>query len=140
MTLSNAKPGDFTTRCITVTYSGSLAANVRIYAAVSGAMGSYVDLTVTRGTNSSAFPSCTNFTADSTNYIGAGTGVIYSGTLASFPTSGGAGNEPTSGSPATWNNGDPHSYKFTATFQSSAPAAAQGSTATADFTWEATNQ
>jgi hypothetical protein len=44
-----------------------------------------VDLTVTRGTISSgSFDSCTNFPADSTNWIGSGNGVVYSGTLQGF--------------------------------------------------------
>ena len=142
LALTNAKPGDSSTRCILVTYSGSLDAYVRMYAAVTGSLGGYVDLTVTRGTDSSpAFSSCTNFTPDATNYVGAGPGVVYSGLLSSFPTSATASNEPTAGSPATWNAAaGVHSYRLTATLRADAPAAAQGASSTATFTWEAKNQ
>jgi hypothetical protein len=141
ISLTNAKPGDTSSRCILVTYSGSLPANVRLYAAVTGTLGDYVDLTVTRGTDSApSFSSCASFTADATNYIGSGAGVIYSGVLSSFPTSATAANEPTSGAPATWTNSTTHSYKITATLQASAPTAAQGASSTVTFTWEASNQ
>ncbi|HEX8074738.1 MAG TPA: TasA family protein [Thermoleophilaceae bacterium] len=143
LSLTNAKPGDSSTRCILVTYSGSLNAYVRMYAAVTGSLGDYVDLTVTRGTDSSpSFSSCAGtFTPDPTDYIGAGAGVVYSGLLSSFPTSATAANEPTAASPATWNSSaGAHSYRFTATLRADAPAAAQGASANATFTWEAKNK
>lgn len=141
VSLTNAKPGDTSSRCILVTYTGSLPANVRLYGSVTGTLGGYVDLTVTRGTDSSpSFSSCANFTADATNYIGSGAGVVYSGLLSGFPTSASAGNEPTAGSPATWSTSTAHSYRIAATLRSDAPAAAQGATANVTFTWEATNQ
>ncbi|HEX8067981.1 MAG TPA: TasA family protein [Thermoleophilaceae bacterium] len=140
LTLSNARPGDSSTRCIKVSYTGSLAASVRMYAATSGTLASHVDLVVTRGTDSSpSFPSCTGFSPDATNYVGAGAGVVYSGLLSAFPTSGTATSEPP-GAPATWSSPDAHSYKFTATLRTDAPASAQGVSATADFTWEARSQ
>ena len=94
---------------------------------------------MTRGTDSSpSFASCTNFTADSTNYIGSGAGVIYSGNLGAFPSTYAAGLvDPTSGSPATWSTSDAHSYKFVVTVQNN--AAAQGLSSTASVTWEARN-
>ncbi len=142
VTLSNAKPNDTDTGCITVNYTGSLAANVSLYvSSLTGTgLGAYVTLTVTRGSfspSAPAFRSCTNFVADGTNYIGAGNGVIYNGNLSVFPTTYAGGLEPTSGSPATWNNGDSHVYKFTVTLQNN--NSAQGLTATAGFTWEARN-
>jgi hypothetical protein len=142
VTLSNAKPGSTDTGCITVTYTGSLAANVGLYvSSLTGTgLGAYVTLTVTRGSfspSAPAFRSCTNFVADGTNYIGAGNGVIYNGNLSAFPTTYAGGLEPTSGSPATWNNTDSHVYKFTVTVQDN--NSAQGLTATAGFTWEARN-
>jgi hypothetical protein len=74
-----AKPGDSVTKCIKVTYTGSLDADVHIYTASTiGTLGQYVDLTITPGTQASpTFPSCAGFTADSG-------GAIYSGTLAAF--------------------------------------------------------
>lgn len=137
--LSNAKPGDTSTGCIKVTYTGSLAANVHLYGSVSGSLDQYLTLTVTRGTQSSpSFPSCTSFSADSTNYIGAGAGVIYSGNLSAFPTDWTSGIvDPPSGGAATWTNGTSHSYMFVVTVQDS--NSAQGLNGTASFTWEARN-
>jgi hypothetical protein len=142
VTLANAKPTSTDTGCITVNYTGSLAANVGIYvSSLTGTgLGAYVTLTVTRGSfspSAPAFRSCTNFVADATNYIGSGAGVIYSGNLSAFPTTYATGLEPTTGSPATWTNGDSHVYKFTITVQDN--NSAQGLTATAGFTWEARN-
>jgi hypothetical protein len=142
VTLSNAKPGSTDTGCISVNYTGSLAANVGLYvSSLTGTgLGAYMTLTVTRGSfspSAPAFRSCTNFVADGTNYIGAGSGVIYNGNLSAFPTTYATGLEPTTGSPATWTNGDSHVYKFTVTLQD--VNAAQGLTATAGFTWEARN-
>ncbi len=142
VTLSNAKPNDTDSGCITVTYTGSLAANVGLYVSslTGSGLGAYVTLTVTRGSfspSAPAFRSCTNFVADGTNYIGAGNGVIYNGNLSAFPTTYAGGLEPTSGSPATWNTTNSHVYKFTVTLQNN--NSAQGLTATAGFTWEARN-
>lgn len=140
-TLTNMKPGDSETSCIKVKYTGSLAATVRLYASVSGSLKDYLDLTVTRGTDSNpSYDSCTNFSAaGEANYIGQGPGVVYSGTLAAFPTSYSAGLvDPTSGSPESWTMNEQHSYKLTLTLQNQ--NAAQGLTATAGFTWEARDE
>lgn len=140
LSLSNAKPGSSSTGCIKVTYTGSLAATVRLYASVTGSLAQYLTLTVTRGTDSApSFSSCTNFTADSTNYIGSGAGVVYSGLLSAFPTTYAAGLvDPTSGSPASWATSEAHSYKFVVSLNDN--NAAQGLSSTASFTWEAQNQ
>ena len=139
LALSNAKPGDADTSCIRIRYTGTLDSTVRLYGSVSGSLASYLTLTVTRGTDSSpSFDSCANFTADGTNYIGAGNGVVYSGALSSFPASYAAGLvDPTSGSPETWSEDEVHSYRFVVTLQDN--NAAQGLTGDASFTWEARN-
>lgn len=139
LALANAKPGDADTSCIRIEYTGSLDSTVRLYGSVSGSLANYVTLTVTRGTDSSpSFDSCANFTADATNYIGAGNGVVYSGPLSSFPASYAAGIvDPTSGSPETWSQSEAHSYRFVVTLQDD--NAAQGLTGNASFTWEARN-
>lgn len=139
LALSNAKPGDSDTSCIRIRYTGTLDSAVRLYGSVSGSLASYLTLTVTRGTDSSpSFDSCANFTADGTNYIGAGNGVIYSGALSSFPASYAAGLvDPTSGSPETWSQDEVHSYRFAVILQDN--NAAQGLTGNASFTWEARN-
>jgi len=140
LSLSNAKPNDSDTSCIKVTYTGSLSSTVRLYGTVSGTLASYLTLTVTRGTDSSpSFDSCTNFTADATDYNGNGAGVIYSGNLSAFPSSYAAGIvDPKAATPATWTNGNAHSYKFVVTVQDT--DSAQSQTATGGFTWEARNQ
>jgi len=140
LSLTGASPGDSTTRCITVTYDGSLPATVRLYGSVSGALASHLELTVTRGTEAApSFGSCSGFTADSSDYVGAGSGVVYSGTLASYPSSYASGIvDPVPGSPATWTTSEAHTYRFTVSLNDD--PAAQGESATASFTWEARNR
>jgi len=139
LSLASAQPAAADTSCILITYSGSLASTVRLYGAISGGLASYLTLTVTRGTDSSpSFDSCTGFTPDGTDYIGAGAGVLYQGNLSAFPTSYAAGLvDPTSGSPESWTTSETHAYRFVVTLQND--NAAQGRIATAAFTWEARN-
>jgi hypothetical protein len=135
LSLANAKPNDSDTSCIKVRYTGSLASSVRLYASVSGSLTSYLNVTVTRGTGAAAYDNCSGFTADTTNYNGNGPGVVYSGTLAAFPTTYAAGIvDPT----PSWATGEEHWYRFAVSVQDN--GAAQGQTASADFTWEARNQ
>jgi hypothetical protein len=138
--VTNAKPSEAVTRCIKVTYTGSLDADVHVYTpSAIGSLGQYVDLTITPGTQASpTFPSCTGFVAD------AG-GALYTGTLQAFGT--GKNTYATGivdypGTSATkWVNNDSVVYQITATLQSAAPDAAQGLTTGAHtFTWEAHSQ
>jgi len=137
-------PGVSSSGCIKVTYTGSLASAVRMYASTTGALAQYLNLTITRGTQTSpTFPSCTGFSADSANYIGAGAGVMYSGTLsnlASSYTNFASGLVDAPGSPQSWSGGSAHSYMLTVSLPAGAPSAAQGLSSTATFTWEAQNQ
>jgi hypothetical protein len=111
---------------------------VRLYGSVSGGLAPYLTLTVTRGSDSSAFDTCGSFVADSTNYIGAGAGVIYSGPLSGFPANWAGGLvDPTSSSPEVWQTSEAHAYRFAVTFGSN--TAGQGQSASAAFTWEAQN-
>lgn len=137
--LTSAKPGESVSKCIKVTYTGSLDADVRIYTTSTiGSLGQYVDLTITPGTQTTpSFPSCTGFTADSG-------GALFTGTLQSFGTTknsyaNGVVDYP--GSSTKWATNESVVYQVTATLQSSAPDAAQGLTTGAHaFTWEARNQ
>ncbi len=139
LALANAKPGDADTSCIRVRYTGSLSATVRLYASLTGSLPQYVNLTVTRGTGAAGFDDCTGFTADATDYNGNGAGVVYSGTLGSFPTTYAAAIvDPKAATPESWTNGEEHWYRFTITLQDT--NAAQGLTGTAGFTWEARNE
>lgn len=142
LAITSAKPTDAgatDTSCIKVTSTGTLDSSVRLYATVSGSLAPYLTLTITRGADSSpSFDSCTNFTADSTNYIGSGAGVIWTGQFSAFPTTYAAGVvDPTSGSPATWSTNNSHSYRFVSTLNDN--LSAQGLSSTAAFTWEARN-
>ena len=143
LSLSTAVPGDTTSACIKVTYDGSLPATVRLHGTTTGSgLDPYLDLKVTRGVYSPstpAFKSCTNFQADGTNYIGAGNGVIYNGTLQGYPDDYASGLvDPLSGSPESWTTGEVHVYKLDVTLQSN--FAAQTKDATQTFRWEAKNQ
>ena len=83
---ANQRPGVTATSCIKVLYSGTLSATVKLYGTVTGTLGPYVNLVVTRGTDSTpSFSGCSGFTPDPTNYNGLGAGVLYSGTLAGYP-------------------------------------------------------
>ena len=141
--LSGMVPGNTTSACIKVTYDGSLASTLRLHGTTAGSgLDQYLDLKVTRGTytpTDPAFKSCTNFQADGTNYIGAGNGVIYNGTLQGFPDDYASGLvDPTSGSPESWTTGEVHVYKLDVTLQSN--FAAQNKDAAQTFRWEARNQ
>ena len=140
LALSNAKPGDNDTSCILLTYSGTLDSTVRLYGTVAGGLAPYLTLTVTRGTDSApSFDSCASFSADPTDYIGAGAGVIYQAALSAFPATYATGLvDPTSGSPESWTASEVHSYRFVVTLVNDNNA--QGQNATAAFTWEAQNQ
>jgi hypothetical protein len=139
LALPGATPGASDTSCITVTYAGSLPSQVRLYGTTTGTgLASYLDLTVTRGTGAAGFDNCTGFVADATNYLGLGSGVVYSGTVEGFPDSYAAGvTDPTAGSPATWVTGESHIYRFTVTLQDNDGARLLD--AGQVFTWEARN-
>ena len=143
LSLTGALPGDTTSACIKVTYDGSIPSTVRLHGTTTGTgLDPYLDLKVTRGTYSPsapAFKSCTNFQPDGTNYIGAGNGVVYNGTLQGFPDDYASGLvDPLSGSPESWTTGESHVYRLDVTLQTD--FAAQSKTAAQAFRWEARNQ
>jgi hypothetical protein len=143
VSLASAVPGDTTSACIRVTYDGSLPATVRLHGTTSGSgLDQYLDLKVTRGTYSPSAPaykSCTNFQADGTDYIGAGNGVVYNGTVQGYPDDYASGLvDPLSASPESWTTGEAHVYRIDVTLQQN--FAAQGKSAAQVFRWEARNQ
>ena len=140
LALTDAQPGATDTGCVVVTYTGSLPANVRLRAAVSGSMAPYLNVTVTRGTDASpAFDACTGFVPDATDYLGHGAGVVYSGTLASFPQAWASGiADPPAGQPESWTTGEARVYRLAVTLAND--VAAQGTSANAAFSWEARSQ
>jgi hypothetical protein len=130
--LSSALPGASDASCIQITYTGSLDAEVRLYGTVSGALAQYLNLTVTRGTDGSAFGTCGSFVADP------GGGVLYNGALSGFPANWSGGIvDNLAGTPEVWLASEPHAYRFVLTLADN--AAAQGQSATATFTWESQN-
>ena len=135
LSLAAAEPGATDVACIQVTYNGTLDSSVRLYGAVSGALAPYLDVTVTRGTDTApAFGDCTGFMAEDTDHIGAGAGIIYQGTLAGLPATWADG---TTDGPDTWTTGQAHAYRVSVTLQND--VAARGLTADATFIWEARN-
>jgi len=137
--MSGLTPGVTDNACIQVTYSGTLTSNVHIYGTTTGTgLDAYLTVKVTRGTVSSgAFDSCTNFTADATDYIGGGAGVIFNDTLANFPDDYNAGIVDAPGALEAWNTSEVHAYRFDVTVVDD--PAAGGLTAGQAFTWEARN-
>jgi Camelysin metallo-endopeptidase len=136
--VSNQKPGDTLTKCIKVTYTGSLDSTVKLYASSVDTLGSYVSLTLTPGTGTPTFPGCTGFTA-------ASGGAIYTGTLKGFAdtySSYSNGLALNVGSSSTWVTNDAVVYQFTLTMQDNNSANGGSSpltTGSHSFTWEARN-
>ena len=126
--VSNGKPGAASTdRCIKITYSGSLPATVKVYrSALSGTLGQYVDLTVTKGSGNQE--DCSDFSAGAS---------VYNSTLSTFATDWATGLALTNAAnSAAWSNGDAVTYKFSAVIQDN--NAAKGlNTGSHSFTWEA---
>ena len=138
--LTAAKPGEGQTSCIKVTYSGSLAATVRLMTpSTIGELGPFVNLKIEPGTQAtSTFPSCTGFTPDSG-------GALFEGTLSAFATehnSYATGVTDFPGTSATkWVTSDSVVYRVTATLSASAPDSAQGKTTGSHILrWEAQSQ
>ena len=136
--LSAAKPGDSASKCIKVTYSGNLAASVKLYrSAFSGSTGleSDVDLTITKGTGNNT--DCSDFTP-----AASGSSIYATAALSSFSaTSWSNGIALTNaGGSATWSQNDAVTYKIAGTLRSTAASTDQGlTTGTHSFTWEAQN-
>lgn len=146
LSLSSARAGATDTGCIRLTYTGTLASEVRHFATVSGALASQLTLRVTRGTQSSpSFDSCTGFQADARDYYGKGAGVIYDGPLSGLPAGYEAGIvDPTdtagTGTPTaeSWDPSEVHTYRYAVTL--AGDASNEGQTAAATFRWEARNR
>jgi hypothetical protein len=124
---SNLTGGASLSKCITVTYSGSVTTGVTtgLYGSASGALADYLDLTIEEGTGG-GFSSCTGFTASST---------VYSGEVDDFASAhtNWATRRNTGWTPAA--NPSTRVFRFTVAVQND--NAAQNKTATATYTWEA---
>jgi hypothetical protein len=132
-TVGAAQPDATMTKCVVASYDGTLAAGVKLFGSVSGALAPHLTLEVVRGTKApAANGDCTGFSADTANHAGLGAGVLWRGTLDTFPGSASAIADPQS-----WSAGDKHAYQFRLTMSS--VEAAQGLSASMSFTWEAAN-
>lgn len=124
-------PGATGERCITTTYIGSLAAEVRLYgsdAASTDELDEHINLTITSGTGGS-YNSCEDFVADDDSEV-------FSGSLADF-----AANHTDYASGidlgTVVNESAPATYQFSYTFAADAPNTVQKATADLGFVWEA---
>ena len=134
--VSGAKAGDTVDRCITVTYSGSLGASVKLYLPDAvGALAPYVNMKVTAGTDASpSFGDCTGFVADGAP--------IFNSTLAAFRAAHTGWANGLAYNPAgdtKWDQNDAVTYRVELTLQDNNNAQGLG-TGTHRLMWEARNQ
>ena len=132
--VTNQKPGDSTTKCVRVNYSGSLTATaVKLYVSSGITNGTQYNLEIDRGnglTTLDGTMSCAGFNQ---------TSVAYNGNLGSLGTSYATGVDGKA-SAATWANGDFVDYKFIITQNDDTTANAHTSVTSStahSFTWEA---
>ena len=131
-----AEAGTTVDRCITVTYSGDLAADVKLYLPDAvGALAQYVDMTVTAGSDPTpSFGDCAGFVADGAP--------VFTGTLQGFRTAhsnwaSGLAYNP--GSATSWVQSDAVTFRVRLTVQNNNNA--QGKvTGDHRLVWEARNQ
>jgi hypothetical protein len=139
--ISGGKPGSTHMECVRVVYTGSLDSDVHLYTPETiGALGPYVNLTITPGTQSTPNPDCTGFTPDSG-------GAIVNSTLSAWQT---AHHDWASGlsllpsaSATKWATNDAVVYQIKATLADDNNANGVTSslgTGTHSFVWEARNQ
>jgi hypothetical protein len=130
-TATGVKPSSTGTKCILVTYNGSLAATVKLYTqseSTTNAADASLNLLIEAGTGGTT-SSCAGFAVTST---------LYNSTLSSLASS--TTNFATGlGTWAPSGSGQTTAYRFTWTFSSSAPNTTQGGSAAVQFTWEAQN-
>lgn len=128
LSLPNASPGDSTSSHVTVTYRGTNPVAVTLFGTAGGTgLDRFLELTVVRGTGTDR-----RFAPDPTDYAGAGSGVVYSGSLADFPDGASDGLKDPGG---PWADGESHVYRFEVTMTGG--NAAQGLTADQTFSWTA---
>ncbi len=124
-------PGQVTTKCINVTYTGTASAvnPIKLYSALNSQTlntADYLKVKVEQGSGGS-FGDCTGFTSNAT--------IINNETLTAMTTNHtnyatGAGTFVPASSPSSV------SYRFTVTLDPTTPNSVQGGTANATFTWE----
>jgi hypothetical protein len=129
--VSNMAPGDTATRCITVTYGGSITDTgpVRLYSGGytdSAALGSHLNLTIEEG-SAASFGDCSGFEPDGTLF--SGVLAAFDGTHSSYATGTG------SWQPAS--TFESKSYRITLQLDGGTPNSQQGASVTGlTFVWE----
>jgi hypothetical protein len=132
---TNQGPGASVVKCLRVTYTGSLASSVKLYASAGITNGSAFNLQVERGsglTSPDNTMNCTGFSASST---------AYNGDLGSFATTYAGGVDGKAGG-AAWAQNDAVDYRFTITVVDDSTPNAHTSALSSNahgFTWEARN-
>ena len=125
-------------RCVTLNYgsSGDLGSAVRLYGETAGALAKYLRLKVTRGSfgvgTAPGGGACTGFGADAADYAGPGAGVLFEGTLDTYPQ---RWEDGLADPRASWSAGDRASYQLEVSVLDSDDA--QGKSATQAFAFEA---
>jgi len=133
--VTDQKPGQVTTKCIRIAYTGSLAASVKLYTTSTITSGTDYTLTVNRGsglTAPDATMNCSGFTSGST---------AYTGDLGGFATTY-AGGYDGKAAGAAWALNDTVDYQFVVTPKDDAVANNHTTTRTSGATtyvWEARN-
>jgi predicted ribosomally synthesized peptide with SipW-like signal peptide len=135
--VTNQKPGDSTSRCVRVSYTGTLAATVKLYTPSTVTNGSLYNLRIERGSGLTTLDgtmSCAGFTfvAD----------VYPTGTLGNFASTYNSYANGLDAKGSAWAQGNSVDYRFTITQNDDATAGAHRTvtgSGTHTFTWEARN-
>ena len=135
LTASNMKPGDTVQACVLLNYSGSLPADVKTYATITGTgLDQYLTYTVTEGTFSATqaagSTSCANFSPIATQ------AQWGTGNLSAYPTTYAAGHQ--SANNTQWNPNTSRAIRVDLVLQD--VNAAQGRNTTAQVYFEARNR
>jgi hypothetical protein len=137
--IHGAQPGDSWTRCIKVTYSGSLPADVHVYLAnATGPLAAYINVKLWQGTQSaSVFPTCDGFVAQAVGP--AGDGLLIDGPLISpYPGTYDYALPLVPFGQTAWQPGDSLVIKFAMTLDPNTPDTLQASsTGAMTAVWEA---
>jgi hypothetical protein len=149
--VTNIKPGDTGTRCIEVTYGGSVAAAVKLYASnysstTNGgqALGANLNVTVEQGTGDGSYVAgggCTGFVAEApvNNLVNNVALATFAGSNSNWATSIAAWSPAALAGRTLGNSTEKKVYRITWTFPDSGGAQdlLQSQSAQVDFTWEA---
>jgi hypothetical protein len=137
--LLGMQPGSTDTKCLTVTYTGTLDALVRLYATTTSTttakdLSPYLDVSVTRG----SFPGdpppdmgCGDFAADPTDFPGAPAtaGALFQDTLDKYPVTWALGVQD----PTTWKTSDKAVYQVRVALRDNDAAQARDATTRLSF-------